>query len=56
MTNNVEWTVETQDDDIVICAFDEDPEGDVVVYTMDRYEAALLAGAIFETLEESDSD
>jgi hypothetical protein len=54
--SGVEWTVEMSDDDVVLCAFDEDPEGDVDIYTMDRYEAALLAGAIFDTLEEKPSD
>jgi hypothetical protein len=56
MTNerdDAEWAVEMVDGNVQITVADDD---DVMVYTLDRYEAALIAGAIFETLEEENSE
>jgi hypothetical protein len=53
MSGDVEWAVEAVDDTVHITIADDD---DTEVHILDPYEAALLAGAIFETLEEMNSD
>jgi hypothetical protein len=52
-SQDVEWGVEMVDDEVHLTVADDD---DVVVYMMDPVEAALLAAAIFDTLEEKPSD